>query len=45
MNEENISRYRPGMKDPYLRGSYEEIEKKIFDHKRGTDVRESTDIS
>ncbi len=45
MNEENLQRYLPGTQDPYLRGSYEEVEKRLFDSKRWTDVRNSTDIS
>jgi deoxyribodipyrimidine photo-lyase len=43
MNEENLTRYWK-IKDPIYQWSYETIEKKIFDHKRGTDVRNSNDI-
>ncbi len=45
MNEENLQRYMPRSQDPYLRGSYEEVEKRIFDPKRWSDVWNSTDIS
>jgi hypothetical protein len=45
MNEENLQRYMTWAQDPYLRGSYEEVEKRIFDSKRWTDVWDSRDIS
>lgn len=45
MNEENLQRYMTWSQDPYLRGSYEEVEKRIFDPKRWTDVWDSADIS
>ncbi len=34
MNEENLSRYRPGSSDPTYRGTYEEVEKRLFDPER-----------
>lgn len=45
MNEDNLQRYMPWSQDPYLRGSYEQVEKKIFDPERWTDIWNSTDIS
>ena len=43
MNEENLTRYGK-FTDSIYRGEYEDIESKIFDHKRGSDVWNSTDV-
>jgi hypothetical protein len=43
MNEENLQRYGK-YTDVNYRGAYEDVEKRIFDPKRGTDVWDSDDI-
>lgn len=44
MNEENLQRYRPGVSDSIYRGSYEEVESRLFDPGRKSDMADQPDV-
>jgi deoxyribodipyrimidine photo-lyase len=45
MNEENLQRYRPGSNDTVYRGSYEDVEKRLFDTSRTSPYHNAPDTS
>jgi hypothetical protein len=45
MNEENIIRYRPSQTEPALRGTYDDVEKILFDDRRGSPFTHDKDVA